>query len=351
MKKKTSPHRERNPGPEGAAQSWLFQCPPGLSSTFKRELTYVSAIERRQNLFIKLQRNHDLIFANKLKSEDGVGRLRIAEMILRCPIFGRYKVSQRQLQVLTEELKKIGPRRLVVSSTGRHFQRQDLGRWLERELHERGYEFDDELEDEVWLITIDESYYFGIPVHKARDTEGRDTREEERPGSLPPTIAAALAFTLGPKNTDVLLDPVCGSGTLLSEFHAYAPEARLIGIDIDSKAVAIAKKNLPVAGQIKIIQGDSRKSGLPSGEITAVIANLPFGVQYGKKEDNPRLYKEIMEECIRLRHPENFRALFFTSDVASLKKAAESIPGAALEEALRVKVRGEPAYAFRLLLK
>ncbi len=340
----TSPKEHTGPAPTG----WLLQAPPGLAASLKREMTYVGAIERRQNLFISRQRNHDLLFVNKLKSDAGLSRLRIAEMILFCPVFGRFKISQRQLGSMAEALKEAGPRRLVVSVTGKHFQRHDLARFLEREMSARGYEFDNEIEDEVWMFCIDESYYFGMPLRKARDTEGRDQRLSERRGALPPPAAAALAFALAPKNDDVVLDPVCGSGTLLAEFHSYAPDARLIGLDIDPEAVEIARANLPKNEHVMVERRDSRKSGLQGGTVTAVVANLPFGVQFGKREDNPKLYREIIEECLRLRHPTNFRALFFTSDVESLQKAVGALKGIKLEEALRVKVRGELAVGYKL---
>lgn len=337
---KRPPHD--GPPPKG----WLLQCPPGLAPNLKRELTYVGAIERRQNLFISRQRNHDLIFVNRLKSDEGLSRLRIAEMILDCPVFGRYKISQRQLGTMAEALKETGPRRLIVSVTGRHFQRHDLARFLEREMEARGVSFDDEIEDEVWMFCIDESYYFGMPIRKSRETEGRELRTLERSGSLPPPTAAALAFAVSPRSDDIVFDPCCGSGTLLAEFGAYAPEARLIGMDIDPEAISVAKANLP--SESKLENRDSRTSGLEAGSVTAVVANLPFGVQFGKRADNPDLYRRMIEECLRVAHPTNFRGLLFTSDIASLEKAAAKFTNVKLEEVIRVKVRGEPAKGFLL---
>lgn len=328
------------PPPKG----WLLQCPPGLAPNLKREMTFVGAIERRQNLFISRQRNHDLIFVNRLRSDENLSQLRMAEMILDCPVFGRFKISQRQLGTMAEALKGMGPRRLVVSVTGRHFQRHDLARFLEREMEARGVRFDDEIEDEVWMFCIDESYYFGMPIRKSRDTEGRELRTLERTGSLPPPVAAALTFAVSPRPDDVVWDPCCGSGTLLAEFHSYAPEARLIGMDIDAEAIKVAMGNLPADAVLE--NRDSRTSGLEAGSVTAVVANLPFGVQFGKRADNPKLYRSLIEECLRAAHPTNFRGLLFTSDTASLEKAVADFGGIKIEEVIRVKVRGEPAKGY-----
>ena len=328
---------------------WLLQTPPGLAHWIKKELNFVGATERRPNVFVKHQRNHDLLFLNRVKSPEALAKLRIAEAVFRCPIYGRYKVSKRQIERLAREMKALGPRRLVVSSTGRHFERHDLGRWLARELEsQHGYKFSDDVEDEVWMFSVDEEYYFGIPIVKSRSIEGRDERTAERRGALPPPIAAALAFSLSPRADDVVLDPVCGSGTLLAEFGAYAPGARLVGRDIDAEAVAIARQNLKHLTNVEISEADSAKQAAP-GSATALLANLPFGLQYGKRSDNPKLYREIILKAAEAAEPTKWRGIVFTSDTESLGKALQGT-GVRSEEVLRVKVRGEAAYAYKLTL-
>jgi hypothetical protein len=341
------------PRREGDANAWLFQAPPGLADVLKKEMVFVGALERKQDLLIKRQRNHDLLFANRLKSDEGLSRLRVAEAVFRCPVFGRYKISKRQLQTIAEALKPLGPKRLVVQVAGRQFDRRDLSRWLEKELGELDYQFtDNEEASEVWMFCIDEAYYFGIPLMKARQTVGRDDRTEEREGSLPPPIAAALAFAGMPKNDDVILDPVCGSGTLLAEALFYATEAERIGIDIDPKAVAIARANLgagSTTAKVTLLNKDATRSGLDRKDISLVLANLPFGLQFGDRKDNPRLYRGILDEMLRLARPDRFRAVLLTSDIESLRAALKDLKGYDTQDLFRVKIRGELATA--LLLK
>jgi predicted RNA methylase len=336
---------EKSREPKPAADAWLFQSPPGLAAVLKRELVFRGALDRKQDLFIKRQRNHDLLFANKIKSDAGLSKLRTAEAAFRCPIFGRYKVSQRQLQTLADDLQKVGPRRLVVSVAGRVFNRQDLSRWLEKEVSARGYDFDPNVEEEVWMFCIDEAYYFGVPITKARETEGREHRSEERHGSLPPPVAAALAFAGMPKPGDVILDPVCGSGTLLAEAYAYAPEAKFIGRDLDSQAVAIARSNLSHISEIDLAQADSRRLELKEKDVSLVLANFPFGVQFGDKKTNPALYRDILHSCLKLARPEGWRAVLFTSDIESLRSALVDFKDLETQDLFKVKVRGEIAYA------
>jgi len=333
----------------GPANSWLIQCAPGLASVLKKEMVYVGALERKQEVFIKRQRNHDLIFVNHVKSDIGLKDLRVAEVVLKCPIFGRYKISQRQLQTLAEALQEVGPRRLVVQVAGKIFDRRDISRWLEKELTERDYLFDPEIEDEVWMFCIDEAYYFGIPIAKARQTEGRGERSEERHGSLPPTVAAALAFSGQPRDEDVILDPVCGSGTLLAEAAAYAPGSQLLGVDIDAEGVAVARSNLAQLAKLKLYKGDSRQlkaiAGFDACDISLALANFPFGVQFGDKKTNAELYRQILESTLAQAAPGRFRAVLFTSDVESLRIALSGFSNFETQDLFRVKVRGELATA------
>lgn len=330
---------------------YLLQCAPGLAEVLKKELNFAGATTRDQKLFVKLQRNHDLLFLNHIKSEDGLPKLRCAEMVLRCPAYGKFKISKRQLGVMAEELKTRGPRRLVVSVAGKVFQRQDLARFMNREMSERGYEFDEDVEDEVWMFCIDETWYFGLPLFKARGGTHREERSEERGGSLPPTVGAAMAFAAMPKNDDVVLDPTCGSGTLLAEFHAYAPEAKLTGCDIDANAVKVARANLKSIAGVEIKNVDSTKLEAElEPKVSLVLANLPFGVQFGDKASNPALYKGILEACLRVADPDRaWRGIFLTSDLEAFQKAANQIPELApIEVMFKAKIRGELATAFRV---
>lgn len=340
--------------------SWLFQSPPGLALVLKREMVFRGALERKQDLYIKRQRNHDLVFAGKLKNADGLPLLRVADVVYRCPIFGRYKISKRQLETLANDLRPLGPRRLVVQVAGRVFDRRDLSRWLEKELEARDYQFSDDVESEVWMFCIDEAYYFGVPLNKARVVAGRDERESERHGSLPPTIAAAMAFSGQPRNDDVIYDPVCGSGTLLAEAGAYAPEAIRIGSDIDPEAIQIARINLKAniatpenatTPAVELSCRDSRKA-LARNDISLVLANLPFGRQFGEKKDNPELYHELLQALMgsaaqanarKGAHP--WRAVLLTSDLESLRAALSRMPDLESTDLFRVKIRGELATA------
>jgi 23S rRNA G2445 N2-methylase RlmL len=166
---------------------------------------------------------------------------------------------------------------------------------------------------------------------------------------LPPSIAAAMAFLTRPEADDRLLDPVCGSGTLLAEAAAYAPEASLYGVDTDPRALKVARRNLSQLHDCTLAEGDARALELPSGSVTLALANLPFGKQYGDAVENRSLYADLLAELHRLAAPAGFRAALLASDAELLRDSARAA-GFAVQRDLPIKVRGEAATILLLQL-
>jgi len=327
-----------------AAPAWLLRCAPGLAKTLVTELRFNALIDRRTKPTLLWQRNHDLVFLPRLQREPQPGDLRIAEEIHRCPVYGRYKISHHQLDVMAAALaaqKK--PWHLVVTVDGTRFNRHELGRWLARELERRHAPLHEESNRLASLFCVEDAYYFCLPFRTADEAALRRHRIAEREGSLPPTIAAAMAFLANPRDADAVLDPVCGSGTLLAELHAYAPGAAFTGIDLDRQAIAAARRNLAHLPQVQLSVADAGATGLADGSMTLFIANLPFGKQFGSRPENRRLYPEILRELVRLGRPEGWRAVLLTSDFEALEAAIAGTPGIAIAAKTQVKIRGEPA--------
>jgi len=327
-----------------AAPGWLLRCAPGLAKTLVTELRFNTLIDRRTKPTLLWQRNHDLVFLPRLQREPKPGDLRIAEEVHRCPVYGRYKISHHQLDVMAAALaapKK--PWHLVVSVDGTRFNRHELARWLARELQQRRAPLDEQSSRLASLFCVEDAYYFCLPFRMAEDAALRKHRVAEREGSLPPTIAAAMAFLANPRDSDSVLDPVCGTGTLLAEVHAYAPSAPLAGIDLDRPAIAAARRNLAHLPQVQLSVGDGRSTGLPDGSMTLFLANLPFGKQFGSRPENRQLYPDILRELVRLGRPGDWRAILLTSDIEALQAAVAATPGIGIAAKNQVKIRGEAA--------
>ena len=123
----------------------------------------------------------------------------------------------------------------------------------------------------------------------------RGGRTEEREAALRPTLAAALIYLAG-KPRGALIDPCCGSGTVLTE--ASAARWQPAGGDIDAAALESAAANL--RSRQGLWQGDARKLPFPAGSVGAVATNLPFGHQC-KLPTEPRPWlTAVLNEAARV---------------------------------------------------
>jgi len=145
---------------------------------------------------------------------------------------------------------------------------------------------------EVWVT----EYRSGRLVAGVRLSDARmrqhDGRAAERGGALRPTVAAAMVRLAG-KPDGTLLDPCCGSGTILTEAARAGWTA--YGLDIDPDAVAVARRNGATAGQ-----GDARDLPMKAGEAGAAVSNLPFGRQYGVPEPMETWLATVLAELARV---------------------------------------------------
>ncbi len=131
--------------------------------------------------------------------------------------------------------------------------------------------------------------YFGktLTIQDYEDYSARDygrPRRDARSGMLPPKLAKIMINLAGVTSDKYLLDPFCGSGTILQEALAMGYH-RIAGSDISSKAVIDTKQNLAwLATQrqlpqtdIILDQADVRKldETISSGSVDAIITE-PF---------------------------------------------------------------------------
>lgn len=326
---------------------WVVRCRPGLASVTVAELRFRRLVVPQTRIKTLWQRNYDLLFLNRTFRVLTADDLRTAEEIHHCLIYGRYKVSKAQLDRLVASLRALEhPLRLVVTVDGVHFTKQDFRGWLTKELEQRGVLLDNDVEEAIWVFCVEEYYYVGLRWDRWTNARFRNARIAERPGSLPPTIAAAMAFLSKPRTEEVILDPMCGSGTLLAETYAYAPQSRFIGFDIDPDAIAAARQNLAHIPQIHLETRDGTATGLHTNSITLFISNLPFGKQYGDPQHNVLLYKQLFAEMIRIGVPRVWRAIVLTADVEAINLALSGLSSLAIAKKISIRVRGEEATIF-----
>lgn len=178
---------------------------------------------------------------------------------------------------------------------------------------------------DVVTLTIDTS---GPGLHK------RGYREEAGAAPLKETLAAAMVLISRWKESFILIDPFCGSGTILIEaamiMQNIAPgmcrsftcetwpimdadifeqvregaeraiknkEIKLIGYDIDGRMLKIARSNAQKAGVSSYIEFQKRDFNdfSNSNKYGFIISNPPYGERLGEKREVERLYKVFGE--------------------------------------------------------
>jgi tRNA G10 N-methylase Trm11 len=181
----------------------------------------------------------------------------------------------------------------------RSFLRTDLRRHLADTIqrHQPNWRFSDPADVEVWVVEYKPGKIVaGLRVSDARMRQ-HDGRDVERSGALRPTVAAAMVRLAG-KPDGTLLDPCCGSGTILAEAAEVGWQAR--GMDIDPDAVRIARKNAP---GVEVSEGDVRHLAFGDGSVRACVSNLPFGKQYTVQQDMDDWLRATLSELTRVTQP------------------------------------------------
>ncbi len=128
-----------------------------------------------------------------------------------------------------------------------------------------------------------------------------DYRKQSIPASINPVTAASimrLCDTYMREGASVL-DPFCGSGTMLIERSYLKRAGSLVGVDISSQAIKAAIENRRASGlKIALIHGDIL--GYGAARYDEVIANMPFGLRVSGHESNLKLYAAFSDKLLTL---------------------------------------------------
>lgn len=216
--------------------------------------------------------------------------------------------------------------RVVARMAGEHeFRRVDLKRAVEHGLAERGdhaWHLDEQqAEVELWAMLNGDEFMAAIRLSDDR-LRHRGYKIADRPGSLRPAVAAALAWLSDPRDDDVVLDPVCGVGTILIERAEMGRYRMLLGGDHDPEALAAARINIgPRYKPIELRAWDAAALPLADRSVTKIITNLPWGLRFGSHRDNRRLYPRMMAEFGRVIVPGG-RIVMLTGERALMRELA-----------------------------
>jgi tRNA (guanine6-N2)-methyltransferase len=173
------------------------------------------------------------------------------------------------------------------------------------------YQPDDRAADVNLRVFIEhEQAYVGMRLAK-QPLHERSYRQAQRVGALKPSVAAALVMAADVHADQRVLDPCCGSGTLVIEAAMRGADA--CGGDSDPAAVQAAQINCRAAGISASLQcWQAEALPLATASIDRVICNLPWGRQTQVDGSLATFYQAAFAEMRRVLAPAGRIALLTT---------------------------------------
>jgi 23S rRNA G2445 N2-methylase RlmL len=198
---------------------------------------------------------------------------------------------------------------------------------------------------EVWLTIRGATAVCGLRLSD-RSMRHRDYKVEHQPASLRPTMAAAMVRLAGAAPGDVVVDPMCGAGTILAE-QIELSKARKAGRietwggDRDMNMLRAANSNLHRVGPALLAHWDATRLPIATASVDRVVSNPPFGKQLASPGEIGPLYRAAVKEYDRVLRPGG-RAVLLVSEADALRAAIKPV-GWQPSRQLRVEVLGQPA--------
>ena len=129
-----------------------------------------------------------------------------------------------------------------------------------------------------------------------------------------------------PSENDRILDPCCGTATILIE-QLLQKDALCTGVDLDPRQIENAKQNIEAANlanseNITLLHGDITEKKFSEGYFTKIISNLPYGLHSGSREKNVKLY-HFLADISSTWLKKGGKATFLTSSKKLLKNSFE----------------------------
>ncbi|XP_029457297.1 THUMP domain-containing protein 3 [Rhinatrema bivittatum] len=154
------------------------------------------------------------------------------------------------------------------------------------------------------------------------------------PTTLRSTLAYGMLRLCDPQPTDVILDPMCGTGAIPIEGVSEWSQSFFVAGDNNPQAVNRAANN--ILSLLKKRQSKESSSwGLPidavhwdifnlplrTGSVDVIVTDMPFGKRIGSKRKNWDLYPACLREMSRVCRPGTGRAVLLTHDKKCFLKA------------------------------
>ncbi len=177
----------------------------------------------------------------------------------------------------------------------------------------------------VTVYIIGRELVVGVRLTGDDSHHRRGYRVYSHPAALKPSIAYGMIILSGARDGEVLLDPMCGGGTICIEAALLFENSSIIGVDIDENHVRGAVLNAIAANvkeRIRFIRGDARNlEKILSGDVDRMISNPPYGIRLCDLWTLRKLYVDFIESASKVLSSDGTITLI-TTEHKLLKKEA-----------------------------
>lgn len=173
-----------------------------------------------------------------------------------------------------------------------------------------------------------------FPLHR------RSYKLASVPGSLKAPVAFCMLELSNPHSNELLLDPMCGAGTILLEAEsAWAPRL-VVGSDRDPEVIAKTRANCTLGrSEAHLLVADARQLPLANRAVDRICSNLPWGRQVLFGASAATFHLDLLTEVERVLRPHG-RAVLLTDQVPILLDALGSFSGLRVALAQQISLFG-----------
>ncbi|KAK5603950.1 THUMP domain-containing protein 3 [Crenichthys baileyi] len=190
---------------------------------------------------------------------------------------------------------------------------------------------------EVLLNIHNEEVVIGIAL--TEESLHRRNISHFGPTTLRSTLCYGMLRLCKPQASDIILDPMCGTGAIPLEGAIEFSESFYIAGDNNDMAVnrtvnnichiqkRRADKGSPSGLPIDTVQWDLSNLPIRTSSVDIIITDMPFGKRMGSRKKNWDLYPSCLREMARVCRPDSGKAVLLTQDKKCFAKAISRMGG------------------------
>ncbi|XP_061688827.1 THUMP domain-containing protein 3 [Syngnathoides biaculeatus] len=159
------------------------------------------------------------------------------------------------------------------------------------------------------------------------------------PTTLRSTLCYGMLRLCKPQPSDIVLDPMCGTGAIPLEGALEFPASFYISGDNNDMAVNRTVNNVCHIQKrkedkgcapglpIDTVRWDLASLPMRSSSVDIIVTDMPFGKRMGSRKKNWDLYPSCLREMARVCRPTSGKAVLLTQDKKCFSKALSRIGG------------------------